>query len=394
MPRRTLISAFKAFTSLQVRIVPIEFSRWRFLLAAALLAGLAGCSNLPPYYSRLNEQTQTPLADPGSEQVFFATDRKIVSGQFTGEPGPVTYGDCTVKAPVINDIGHGAVLERLSQDFSNIKVGDFNFGHVNHSGLTSCSDMITAAHAQAAFASGKDLLIFVHGWTTSFPDAVTIVGELDNDLGQSMTPIAFSWDTQPFLYTEDEDNAEVAAIDLAAFLDCLIRDAHVAPGRIHLVCLSLGARVVTAALLEMSSESDPAVSPVPGKQLADLVFAAPDVNRTVFINRLETRHVARMARRTTIYCNCEDRAMFLSEIFHGGDTPRAGDAGANTVVLPDAETVDVSLHSLSFDGHLYLIDDRLVIDDLYMLLVLGQPASRRNLYHASKDHLRYWLLRP
>src|SRR5882724_4104213 len=98
-----------------------------------LFACLGGCADLPPYYQTLSKQTQTEMADLKTQQVFYATDRKVVSGSFTATPGAMTYGDCALSVPAIHDIGNDVLTEQLSQSIAKTKVGQFQLKTTNSS---------------------------------------------------------------------------------------------------------------------------------------------------------------------------------------------------------------------------------------------------------------------
>jgi esterase/lipase superfamily enzyme len=364
-------------------------STWAQVAACLLCAHLAGCLSLPPYYQSLQKQTQTEMTDLSNQQVFYVTDRQLASGQFTAKPGGMTYGDCSVSVPAVHDMGNDVLTEQLSQALTNTKVGSFQLKQTT-STLSSSASLFS--QFGGTFDGKHDLLLMVHGYNTTFAGAVETVGELSNDLGGGMVPIAFSWASQGTYegYPTDENNVDGAARDLAGFLRDLL--TKVPPDKVHLIVHSMGARVATGALLMLQHDAAPVLAK--GHLLADLVFAAADMDATEFKKRLEDDGLAGLALKTTLYCSYDDRALKASYYFHGSQTQRAGEAGPQILILSDAETIDASLNDLSASGHSYIGDDRAVIEDLYMLLVLKQPANNRNLYHATLNDHTYWLIRP
>ncbi len=366
---------------------------WAPVIGCLLCAHLMGCLSLPAYYQSLPKQTQTEAADLRTQQVFYVTDRQTASGHFTIKPGNMTYGDCSVSVPAVHDMGNDVLTEQLSQALTNTKVGSFQLQQTN-STLSYTSSLFS--QFSGVFDGKHDLLVLVRGYNTTFAGAVESVGELSNDLGGGMVPIAFSWASQGTYegYPADENNVDGAARDLAGFLRDLL--TKVPPNKVHLVVHSMGARVATEAMLQMLR--DPAPVLVKGadksRMLADLVFAAPDMDAMEFKRRLQDDGLADLAVKTTLYCSYDDRALKASYYFHGAQSPRAGEAGDRILILSNAETIDASLNDLSASGHSYISDDRAVIEDLYMLLVLKQPAANRDLYHATRAGQTYWLIRP
>ena len=105
--------------------------------------------------------------------------------------------------------------------------------------------------------------------------------------------------------------------------------------------------------------------------------------------------LAGLADRVTLYANYNDRALQISEVVHGRTHARAGRAGKDILVNAAFDTVDVSLNDASLVGHGYFGDNRAVIQDMTLNIVLNQPPEKRNLYHATTaDGQKYWLIRP
>jgi esterase/lipase superfamily enzyme len=365
------------------------------LFAGALLLQLCGCEHLPAYYQSLQKRTQSGTADPSVEQVYYVTDRldsaTNKSGNFTNKAGSMSYGFCNVNVPTVHNIGHDIVTNQLSQLITGDKIGSFQLASIKNNVQTS-SDFF-AQNADAF--KNHDLLLFVHGYNTTFAGAVTEIGELANDLGGDMVPMAYCWASQGTYqgYPEDEDNVDGAARDLSAFLRALVQ--NVPPNKIHLIFHSMGARVGSAALSQIALDKNSVIGGDDSKKFADVVFASADIQEDEFKRRLTDDGVQSLSKRTTIYASYNDRALQASYYFHGNNVNRAGQAGKDILVIGgNTESIDASLNDLSVSGHSYYADNRAVIHDLYMLLVLNQPAGKRDLYQASKDGKKYWLIRP
>src|SRR5262249_10834118 len=104
-------------------------------------------------------------------------------------------------------------------------------------------------------------------------------------------------------------------------------------GRVDLLAHSMGNRVVAGAMELMTANA--------GTQqpfIHHLILAAPDVYVARF-NQASPSFQA-LSDRVTLYASSADQALTCSQLLHGG--PRAGQAGADRIVEPRIDTVDVS----------------------------------------------------
>jgi esterase/lipase superfamily enzyme len=121
-----------------------------------------------------------------------------------------------------------------------------------------------------------------------------------------------------------------------------------------------------------------------------VVFAAPDVDRDVFMNLAAQIH--KPQSKITLYVSERDQALVASHVlFH--KEPRAGEGGSNTIVMQGLDTVDVSKLSMDALGHSYFGDNRSVVQDLLKFLK-GQLAPRPGLSKIPLGSLAYWQLAP
>jgi esterase/lipase superfamily enzyme len=100
----------------------------------------------------------------------------------------------------------------------------------------------------------------------------------------------------------------------------------------------------------------------------------------------------RTADRVTLYASSNDEALVLSKKVHG--YPRAGDSGAELIVLPGMDTIDVSTVDTSLLGHSYYGNNLTVLADLFDVLHESKPAeSRPWLSPVQAGPLRYWIFK-
>lgn len=236
---------------------------------------------------------------------------------------------------------------------------------------------------------GKQVLIFVHGYRTSFENAVRRTAQLAYDLQFPGPTIAYTWpsDDAPIIsylrYSADEGNVEWTTDHLRYFLEAI--SSKFPDSTIHIIAHSMGTRAVFNAVRMMPA------TPKRGS-LKEVVLAAPDIDSSVF-TRLSTTMLQRI-QHATLYANSHDDALKASEGWHGGYS-RAGESGRDLVVVTGVDTIDVSQIDTSLLGHSYFADSRSVISDIYNMICLGQaPQKRYGLVPRTDSKGTYWVFKP
>src|SRR5262249_1711358 len=156
--------------------------------------------------------------------------------------------------------------------------------------------------------------------------------QISYDLAFDGPTLVFSWPSQgkalPLDYRRDERNAELADDDLKKVIgDVLASSPNVT---LHIIAHSMGNRVVSSALQQLGATS-------PAK-LDQVAMVAPDIDAELF--RRAAGKIAAAARHVTLYASSSDAALKLSQTFAGYS--RAGQGGAQVVVVPGIDTVDAS----------------------------------------------------
>lgn len=258
------------------------------------------------------------------------------------------------------------------------------------------------ADLKAAIGSGRDdgtardILLFVHGYNTSFDQAIRRAAQLAFDVGFRGATVAYSWSSSGagIGYAADEDAILETGSLLEEALARLLRQSGAR--RLHVVAHSMGNRGVIHALREVSRRPLPKTA----SDLSQVVFAAPDVGVALFTDfisdyfrHLKTsfnRRSGELARLTLYTCG-DDYALGLSHALNKSN--RVGDSRQQLVVIPPLDTVDATKAIVSRDTHAYFVSNRDVLSDLWSVL-RGQKAAER----ASLDPVRspagdYWALR-
>lgn len=233
----------------------------------------------------------------------------------------------------------------------------------------------------------KEVLVYVHGFNSSFEDAARSMGQIKYDLGFNGLAVFFSWpskgDISPTGYVHDKDIIGASAKHLRDFLKELMKSGAES---IHIIAHSMGNVAFLQALADLSRELPFLEKPV----LGEVMLIAPDMNVDAF--KLYSQELRKMAKRSTLYASSKDKALMISKEVHSG-LPRAGEAGDGIVVLPDLDTIDVSDVDTSLLGHSYFGESSPVITDMANLLK-GLPPSKRSLILKPYKNMKYWSLHP
>lgn len=305
-------------------------------------------------------------------RVYYATNRKSTGDpspdeHFGGDRAALGYGVVNVALPRSHAVGQ---LEAPS-----ILRLEFTADPDKHVMLQSLKAMDVGAWraevARHAVELGNPgILVFVHGYNSSFSDAARRAAQLAFDLKFAGSTVLFSWPSRAATleYTVDEQSAEWSVPDMK---DVLASLATLAPNTpIYVIAHSMGSRVFTRGFKALLAE-DPAKR-LPFKQL---VLAAPDIDADVFKREIAPS-ILGQGPRVTLYASSNDKALAASRGVHGGYL-RLGESGKDIVVLAGLDTVDASGVSTEFLGHSYFGDSDTVMSDLKYVIRKSLPPEQR-----------------
>jgi esterase/lipase superfamily enzyme/Tfp pilus assembly protein PilF len=215
-------------------------------------------------------------------------------------------------------------------------------------------------------------LVFVHGYNTSFDNAVRRAGQLAYDLGYDGPVFAFSWPTRDSLwsYLGARESAQLSADGLREFLERVV--AETKAKRIHVVAHSMGNVALNEALFTLEPET------LAKLNFGELVLASPDLDPDLFLRTY--KRLQKRGATTTIYAASSDWALWLSSGLRGrpqlGYIPRGGPRRlVSGTDLIDISSVNSDVFSLNHDTY---ANSPAVIADLKRLLKDGQrpPEAR------------------
>ncbi|MDR3641922.1 MAG: alpha/beta fold hydrolase [Humidesulfovibrio sp.] len=156
------------------------------------------------------------------------------------------------------------------------------------------------------------VVIFVHGYNTSFPEALYRMAQLVADNPNPGHAVLFSWPSDGTLsgYVADKDAAAFSRDQLTAFLTWLTQDPRL--GDINLAAHSMGCWLTMEALRQLRlSGHDHALD-----RLGSVILAAPDIDLDVFRSQMEV--IGPLTPPLTVLASPDDRALSLSDQLGGG----------------------------------------------------------------------------
>lgn len=214
----------------------------------------------------------------------------------------------------------------------------------------------------------RQVLVYIHGFNTSFDDATRRAAQLGHDLRVPGITALYSWPSRGRVgaYLSDVAAIEASEEHLAAFL---VKAAALAErGRVHLIAHSMGNRGLLRAMHRATTQA----ALKSGVRFGQVFLAAPDVDAQLF--RQLAGVYPQVAERTTLYVADQDKAIAMLEWL--ADAGRAGGAPP-VLVLPGIDTVRVRGTSLFRLGHSYVAEQLDVLRDIGAQLHWREAPDRR-----------------
>ena len=324
--------------------------------------------------------------------VLFATDRKRDANQhsvaFGGQRGDaLSFGLVIVTVPT----GLGPAARQGPGDKVALEITQAQRLAMHCIEVVTDERIIEAATRRigAAKTYPNQALAFVHGYNTSFEDALRRAAQIANDIEFDGGVFLFSWPARGGwrAYLGDRNTVDLAQLHLKEFLESVVAKTQVA--KIHFVAHSMGNMVLLNVLDRIAAAGPPYA-------IGEVISAAPDVDRDLF-GRL-SKSIQAKGGSFTLYASRGDWALRLSEWLWG--EARAGYISKDTpLIAPGVDTVDVtaagtSLFALNHD--LYASSPVLVADMRRILQFGARPPDKRTKAFERVDSGAgtYWRLRP
>jgi esterase/lipase superfamily enzyme len=214
-------------------------------------------------------------------------------------------------------------------------------------------------------------LVFVHGYNTSFDNALYRTAQIAYDLDFDGAPFLYSWPSGGAVasYTYDRESAQASEPYLREFLQMVVKETGAK--QVSIIAHSMGNQPVMDVLRDMRNAAPE------GVEISQVILAAPDVDADSFSNLAKA--MQGLAKNITLYVAGNDRALIVSRNFWGsyraGDVPPAG-----PLILPGIDTIDVtaaSTDTFAINHSGYAANNKL-LDDVGELLKTGlRPPEKR-----------------
>jgi len=341
--------------------------------------------------------------DPRVVSVLYATDRVLKEHAAGNSPNfsfelsaTLTFGSAAVRVPENHRYGH---VERPGERwFLWISTPETERPR-DHFTLRDLRVLTKDEFVQFIRDSGtSSALLFVHGFDTSFEDAIFQLAQITWDTQYAGVPIAFSWpskgnidplrhpDQALLAYNYDKDSARYSQGAFLDVLHLLQTSAHVS--KVYIVAHSMGNQIVVNAIDQANYRGEEHF-------LTEVILAAPEVDWDTF--KLSGPMLVNSANGVTLYAFSADKALRFSVKWNGenraGFIPKTG-----PLTFPGIETVDVTAAGDDMLGinHDVYRTTRSVLDDIGQILMNGKhpPDSRstevRGYPEGSKPPL-YWI---
>lgn len=280
----------------------------------------------------------------------------------------IKYGKAIVKIPFVKKVGGTSGMSLVSFKHN---IGWNNF-------ISQLSD--------------NDILIFIHGYSTSFKDAAIRCAQLAHDTNFKGEAVFFSWPSSGKLknYAKDKERAEENFTLLAQFLEKIRNQTK---KDIHIVAHSMGTYILVNSLTKLNNKFNNL------KPFNQIILAAPDINQSEYDIKFHEYNLKNKVERITLYSSVNDHVLDFSQIVNyfieGTGEARLGDSQKEFFVIDGMDTIDTRQEiSPQFFGHSFYANYRSLVSDIYLLLNYGtDPDSRMLQKVKDKNGNILWFIR-
>jgi esterase/lipase superfamily enzyme len=336
---------------------------------------------------RLDEETakqpQGPAKGPKlflKTQILYATNRQRVGKSFSSEisnANSVEFGIANVTIGTGNGVRTDYLPNATFVSKTNATISP------ETTALDDFGKFRAAMQSEAlSVKSPPKILLFVHGFNTSFEEALERTALIAAELQSPVVPMTYSWPSAGSVrrYSHDEEEIRASTEAFAHFLKQIVSDS---PVEIVIVCHSMGAREVASALTDLAKEK------FDTKKLRRVVFVAADIFTSEFQSEWPSLSSLKKIKYT-FYASDGDLALKYS--FYKHDAPRLGYVNSNLWSPPGASTIDASNVDsiLNTFGHSYIENPQLGADIGNWITTGADPIRRGLLSRSIPDGTIYF----
>ncbi|MEM9667471.1 MAG: alpha/beta fold hydrolase [Pseudomonadota bacterium] len=183
-------------------------------------------------------------------------------------------------------------------------------------------------------ADNRDVLLFIHGYNTSFSAAILRVTQFVHDTGFEGVPILFSWASlgKTLDYAYDVNSALHAR---PLFTDFAVALGEVEANNFDVLAHSMGSFLAIEALNALQTQEAVASE----TRLRRVILASPDIDFDVFRSQMAVLGEDR--ERVYVLISKDDDALSLSQWLAGG-VPRLGSTDPEKIASLGVNVLDLS----------------------------------------------------
>jgi esterase/lipase superfamily enzyme len=290
------------------------------------------------------------------------------------------FGWADVTGPKLDRYVLTVAPEKLKVGLDKAKVGDL-------SSQVLGSQAVFDAVRREMISQKQDCVIWVHGFNTTFREAIQQTARLKKFYGElPLTFFLFTWPSDgsllPFkAYASDRDDARASGVALGRGLQKLAsylrgtRPEDLCERSLHLFAHSMGNYALRWALQGIKASAGSGLR----RLLDQILLFAPDEDDDAFELDHKLLSLPDMARRVTVYHNPGDQALVVSD-YTKGNPDRLGAGGPrNARGLPDKASVVNCEAAVGFredpTGHQYYCVNEFVRSDVLAVLRGTEPQD-------------------
>ncbi|WP_269582449.1 alpha/beta hydrolase [Roseibium sp. Sym1] len=287
-----------------------------------------------------------PAADARVSDILIATTRKRDSRPdtyFNGERSTaISYAQASISVPPTHEAG--------AIEWPDSLPGDPEKAFVARSAGYLADKAAFKAKVNARLAAlprgERNVLVFIHGYNTRFPEALYRFTQIVHDSRFKGVPVMFTWASRGKLkdYVYDLNSAAVAR---SALEETLVELSGSRAEHITVLAHSMG----NWLLMETAVQARPENRRLLSTRIDDIVLAAPDIDIDLF--KAQLKKLGKPPRPFTVIVSRDDKALRISRTIAGGkervgaysDDQELAELGAVVIDVTDLDSLDSTNHS-------------------------------------------------
>ncbi|MFM9975252.1 MAG: alpha/beta hydrolase [Beijerinckiaceae bacterium] len=221
-----------------------------------------------------------------------------------------------------------------------------------------------AREALTQATSGREVLLYTHGYKESFESSAVTAIELSEGIGFQGQPMLFSWPSRAALfdYGYDRESALFSRDGMEEMLVALLSQGGAS--RVHIVAHSMGTLLTIETLRQIWARHGDAMA----SKIGAVVLASADIDLDLFTNAMQ--RLRSLVPKMTVISSASDKALEVSRRLAGG-VARTGAASREQLEGLGVRVVDATDH-----GGWAVIKHDLFLSDPEVRMVVSRSVER------------------